>query len=129
MSIKSARQLVSAANAEVEIITPEAALALAREPNVTLVDVRESDEVRNTGKLKGAVHVLRGFLEFKADPQSPSHETAIEPDKHLVLYCASGNRPALAAKTLKRMGFARVAHVAGGFAALKDAGGSPEKPE
>ena len=129
MSIKSARQLVSAANAEVETITPDSALALARKPNVTLVDVRESDEVRNTGKLKGAVHVPRGLLEFKADPQSPSHETAIEPDKHLVLYCASGNRSALAAKTLKRMGFGKVAHVAGGFAALKDAGGSTEKPE
>ena len=129
MSIKSAKQLVSAANAEVDTITPEAALALAREPNVTLVDVRESDEVRTTGKFKGAVHVPRGFLEFKADPQSPSHEAAISPDQHLVLYCASGNRSALAAKTLKRIGFDKVAHVAGGFAALKNAGGTPDKPE
>ena len=129
MSIKSAKQLVSAANAEVDTITPEAALALAKKPDVTLVDVRESDEVLNTGKLKGAVHVPRGFLEFKADPQSPSHESAIRPDKHLVLYCASGNRSALAAKTLKGMGFDKVAHVAGGFAALKSAGGTPDTSE
>ena len=82
-----------------------------------------------TGKLKGAVHVPRGFLEFKADPQSTSHESAILPDKHLVLYCASGNRSALAAKTLKGMGYGKVAHVAGGFPALKGAGGTSEKPE
>ena len=129
MTIKSAKQLVSAANAEVDTITPEAALALANKPDVTLVDVREADEVRNTGKLKGAVHVPRGFLEFKADPQSPSHESAIRPDKHLVLYCASGNRSALAAKTLKGMGYGKVAHVAGGFPALKGAGGASETPE
>ena len=129
MSIESAKQLVSAANAEIDTITPEAALALARESNVTIVDVRETDEVRKTGKLKGAVHVPRAFLEFKADPQSPTHERAISPDRQLVLYCASGNRSALAAKTLKRMGFDKVAHVAGGFGALKEAGGPSESTE
>jgi rhodanese-related sulfurtransferase len=88
--------------------------------------VREGDELQKTGKLKGAVHVPRGFLEFQADPTSPTHKPELGGDKKLVLYCGSGNRSALSAKTLRDMGITNVAHVAGGFPALQQAGGSTD---
>ena len=77
--------------------------------------------------LKGAVHVPRGFLEFQADPTSPTHKPQLGGNKKLVLYCGSGNRSVLGAKTLKSMGIVNVAHVAGGFAALQQAGGTTEQ--
>lgn len=69
----------------------------------------------------------RGFLEFQADPTSPTHKPELGGSKKLVLYCGSGNRSALGAKTLKEMGITNVAHVAGGFAALQQAGGLVEE--
>ena len=90
------------------------------------VDVREGEELHKSGKLAGAVHVPRGLLEFQIDPNSSTHKPELSRDKKLVLYCGSGNRSSLAAKTLKDMGFEKVAHVAGGFAALQQAGGSTE---
>lgn len=101
-------------------------MKLTNDPNVVFVDVRESDERRKTGTLKGAVHASRGFLEFHADPNSPTHIKALSSGKRLVLYCASGNRSALAAKTLKSIGVSNVVHVAGGFPALQKAGGETE---
>ena len=94
---------------------------------LVFVDVREGEELQKTGKLKGAVHVPRGFLEFQADPTSPTHKPELGGNNKLVLYCGSGNRSALAAKTLKSMGFVKVAHVAGGFPALQQAGDSTER--
>lgn len=126
MNIKSAKELVSAANAEVETLSADAAVKLMDEPNVVFVDVRETDERRKTGVLKGSVHVPRGFLEFYADPDSPTHVKALSSGKRLVLYCATGNRSSLAAKTLKSMGITNVSHVAGGFPALQKAGGETE---
>jgi rhodanese-related sulfurtransferase len=84
--------------------------------------VREGEEVQKSGKLRGAVHVPRGFLEFQADPTSPAHKPELGGGKKLLLYCGSGSRSALAAKTLKEMGIDNVAHVAGGFPALEKAG-------
>lgn len=124
MLIKGVKELVAAANKEVESLSAEQALELTGD--VVFVDVREGEELRKTGKLKNAVHVPRGFLEFHADPQSPTHKAELKAGKKLVLYCGSGNRSALAAKTLTDMGFREVAHVAGGFAALKEAGGPIE---
>lgn len=127
MNVKSAKELVSAANAEVATLSAEDAVKLFDDPNVVFVDVRETDERRKTGALKGSVSVPRGFLEFHADPNSPAHVKALSSGKRIVLYCASGNRSALAAKTLKSMGIANVSHVAGGFPALHKAGGKTEK--
>ena len=126
MNIKSAKELVAAANADIVTLSADDAVKLIHDRNVVFVDVRETDERRKTGTLKGAVHASRGFLEFHADPDSPTHVKALSSGKRLVLYCASGNRSALAAKTLKSMGIANVSHVAGGFPALLKAGSETE---
>lgn len=127
MTTKSAKDLVTQANREVETLSAEEALRRLGQPDTILVDVREREELSKTGKIAGAVHVPRGFLEFQADSASPTHNAELVGSKRLVLYCASGNRSALAAKTLKDMGLGPVAHVAGGFAALEKAGGPVER--
>lgn len=123
MTMKSAKDLVAEANAEVETLSPEEALKSLGRADTVFVDVREREEINKTGKIAGAVHVPRGFLEFQADPAGPTHKAELGGGKRLILYCASGNRSALAAKTLQDMGLGTVAHVAGGFSALKKAGG------
>ena len=127
MTTLSAKDLVAAANREVETLTAEDAAKLVGDPNVVFVDVREGNEIEKTGTLRGAVPVPRGFLEFQADPSSPSHNPKLAGGRKLVLYCASGNRSALGAKSLKEMGITNVAHVAGGFAALQQAGAPLEE--
>lgn len=127
--VKTAKDLVGQANREVETLSGEEALKLAGDPDVVFVDVREGEELRKSGKLRGAVHVPRGFLEFQADPASPVHKAELGEGKKLVLYCGSGSRSALAAKTLKDMGFPKVAHVAGGFPTLVQAGGPREEED
>lgn len=122
MTTKSARDLVAEANRMVETLTAEDALELIGDPDVVFVDVREGEELQKTGKMQGAVHVPRGFLEFQADPTSLSYKPELGGGRRLILYCASGNRSALGAKALKEMGITNVAHVAGGFAALQQAG-------
>ena len=122
MTQKSAKDLVAAASREVETLSSEQALGLVGHPDVVFVDLRESEELHKTGKLKGAVHVPRGFLEFHADPNSQTHKPELSGGKKLILYCGYGSRSALAAKTLKDMGIENVSHVAGGFTALRQAG-------
>ena len=124
---KSAKNLVAEASRGLETLTGAEAANLVRDPNVVFVDVREGEELQKTGKVQGAVHVPRGFLEFQADPTSPTHKPELGGGKKLVLYCGSGNRSALAAKALKEMGIPNVAHVAGGFPALQQAGGPQEE--
>ena len=126
MTIKTEKELVAAANAVVETLSAETAAKMLGKPDVVFVDLREQAELEKSGKLKGAIAVPRGLLEFQADPASPTHLTALDPAKHLVLFCGSGSRSALAAKTLKDMGFAKVSHVAGGFSAIKNSGGETE---
>lgn len=126
MEQKSAKDLVADARREVETLSAAQAVELAGEPDIAFVDVREGEELQKTGKVKGAVHVPRGFLEFQVDPNSPTHKAELGGDRKLVLYCGSGSRSALAAKTLQDMGITRVAHVAGGFPALQQAGAKTE---
>ena len=127
MAIKSAKDLVADASRTIETLSGEEAVELVGNPNVVFVDVREGEELQKSGKLLGAVHVPRGFLEFQADPNSPTHKPALGGGKKLVLYCGSGSRSALGAKALQEMGIANVAHVAGGFPALEQAGGPREE--
>lgn len=127
MTTKSAKDLVAEASREVETLSAEEALKSLGRPDTVFVDVREGEEVRKTGKIAGAVHVPRGFLEFQADPASPTHKAELGGDRKLLLYCGSGNRSVLAAKTLNDMGLGPVAHVAGGFSALEKAGGPVEQ--
>jgi rhodanese-related sulfurtransferase len=116
MTIKAARDLVAQANSEVEVLDPAQARALFDGGKAQFVDVREPAEWAK-GRVPGAVHVPRGLLEWQADPSMPTHKAEFDQNRKLVLYCASGGRSALAAKTLKDMGYKDVAHVEGGFTA------------
>ena len=124
--IKSSKDLVAAANAEVETLTVDEAKALVGRDDVVFVDVREAKELEQ-GKLPGAVHAPRGLLEFYADPESPYHKAELGSGKRLVVYCASGGRSALAAKTLKDMGIGDVANLIGGFGGWKQGEGPVER--
>ena len=118
-------QLIGEALAEVASISVDDALALVGGEDALFVDVRERAE-QSAGAIAGAVAAPRGFLEFIADPASPMHDPALSSGKRLVVYCASGGRSALAAKTLQDMGYAEVANLTGGFQAWSEAGGPTE---
>ena len=117
----SVKELLAEANAAVPRVSPAEARALIGRDNVLIVDVRDPSEVQANGRLKGAVNVSRGMLEFRADPESPYHNPAFQKDKTLLVYCASGGRSALVGKTLKDFGYASVYNI-GGFKELADAG-------
>ena len=123
MLTKGFKALIAEANAVIETIPVKDAIGLVDDPKIQFVDLREAAEVAKSGTIKGAVHVPRGFLEFMVDPASPMHKPELAGGKGLVLFCASGGRSTLAARTLMDMGLTRVAHVAGGFEAWKAAGG------
>lgn len=112
--------LAEAKRAVPQIAPAEAERKLAA-PDVLLVDVRDANELQNGGKLKGAVHVSRGMLEFRADPASPYHNPAFQKDKTVILYCASGGRSALAGKALQDLGYRSVYNL-GGFKDAAEAG-------
>ena len=117
----SLKDMLAAANAEVPRVPPAEAKALIERGNTLVVDVRDAAELQSGGKIKGAVHVPRGMLEFRADPESPYHNPALTTDKTVLVYCASGGRSALSGKTLRDLGYASVVNI-GGFKELADAG-------
>src|SRR5271169_3701955 len=123
----SVKQMMEAANAAVPKITPAQAREMIAKGNTRVVDVRDAPEVQNSGKAAGAVHVSRGMLEFRADPESPYHDKNFSKDKTVILYCASGGRAALAGKLLKDMGYGQVYNI-GGFKDWAESGGAVEKP-
>jgi rhodanese-related sulfurtransferase len=120
------KQMLEAANAAVSKITPSEAREMIGKGNTLVVDVRDAPEVEKSGKVAGAVHVSRGMLEFRADPESPYHDKNFAKDKNVILYCASGGRSALAGKLLKDMGYEHVYNV-GGFKDWADSGGAVER--
>jgi rhodanese-related sulfurtransferase len=122
----SVKQMLEAANAAVPKITPAQAKELIAKGNTLVVDVRDGPEVQASGKVAGAVHVSRGMLEFRADPDLPSHDKNFSNDKTVILYCGSGGRAALAGKMLKDLGYDRVLNL-GGFKDWADSGGAVEK--
>ena len=117
------KEMLEAANTAVPKITPDHASDMIKKGNTLVVDVRDAPEVASSGRIAGAVHVSRGMLEFRADPESPYHDKNFDKDKAVILYCASGGRAALAGKLLKDMGYDKVYNV-GGF---KDWTGAVEK--
>ena len=119
-SAKSASQMVADAKARVENLTPD--MVSAEAGTALLVDLREPEEIRNSGLIPGAIHAPRGMLEFYADPTSPYHRAEFNPERRTILYCASGGRSALAAETLKGLGYSNVAHLDGGLKAWQAAG-------
>tara|TARA_B100000780_G_scaffold137057_1_gene95956 strand:- start:109 stop:492 length:384 start_codon:yes stop_codon:yes gene_type:complete len=119
MNIKSSQTLVSEALNEVRTITADEAFKLSNEGKCNLIDLRESGELDNTGKVKNSNHIPRGMLEFWLDPEGPYFKNGkLDMSKEMVLFCAGGLRSALAAKALKEMGFEKVSHIEGGFAAI-----------
>lgn len=117
----SVKQLMADANAAVPKIGIDEARRLVNQEGALLVDVRDGTEVAKSGKLKGATHVSRGMIEFRADADTPYHDPQFKKDRPVVLYCASGGRSALAGKVLKDMGYTKV-HNLGGFKDAADAG-------
>lgn len=126
--VTSVKQLVEAANAVVPRITAAQAQELIAKGNALVVDVREAREVQQSGKVAGAVHALRGMLEFLADPESPYHDPHFDKDKTVIAYCASGGRSALAGQMLKEMGYGEVYNL-GGFKDWADSGGAIDRAE
>ena len=120
MTNKSATDLVKEAKSQVENLSP-GQVNSEMQNGATLIDLREVEELTN-GKIAGAVHAPRGMLEFYADPTLPYHKKEFDRDKRIILHCASGGRSALAAATLKQMGYKDVAHLDGGFKAWKESG-------
>ena len=119
MAIKSSQTLVSEALSEVKTITADEALKLLNEDKCTLIDIREKGELDKTGRIENSNHIPRGMLEFWLDPDGPYFKSGkIDMNKEMVLFCAGGLRSALAAKSLKEMGFEKVSHIDGGFAAI-----------
>ena len=104
----SLKQMMEAANAVVPRITPAQAREMIAKGNALVVDVRDAPEIEKSGKVAGAVHVSRGMLEFRADPESPYHDKNFDKSKTVILYCASGGRSALSGKVLKEMGYHEV---------------------
>lgn len=123
----SVKEMIAAANEAVPRISAAEASAMMAAGEVLVVDVRDAPEVEKTGKVKGAMHVSRGMLEFRADPASPYHDAAFDPARPVILYCASGGRSALSGRTLKDLGYAEVYNL-GAFKDWADNGGEVDHP-
>ena len=121
MNIKSAQTLVLQALEEVKTISTDEAYQLSNNNKCNLIDIREKGELDKTGRVENSNHIPRGMLEFWLDPNSPYFKDGkLDMNKEIVLFCAGGLRSALAAKSLKEMGFENVSHIDGGFAAISE---------
>ncbi|MAS43691.1 Rhodanese-related sulfurtransferase [Albimonas donghaensis] len=129
MAIKSTKEMVKAANAELEVLTAEQAIALHGADDITFVDIRDIRELWRDGAVPGAWHVPRGMLEFWIDPDSPYAKEEFRSGKKFVFFCAGGMRSALATKIAADMGLEPVAHIETGFGGWKKAGGPVETVE
>ena len=120
MNIKSSQLLVSEALKEIKTINVDEAFKLTQENNCNLIDIRDVRELEKEGRVENSHHIPRGMLEFWLDPNSPYFQQGkLDQNKEMVLFCAGGLRSALAAKSLKDMGFEKVSHIDGGFGAIK----------
>ena len=120
MTIKSSQTLVSEALKKIKTITTDQAFDLFNDNNCNLIDIRDIRELQKEGQVENAKHIPRGMLEFWLDPDSAYFKDGkLDMSKEMVLFCAGGLRSALAARTLQDMGFEKVSHIDGGFAALK----------
>ena len=121
MTIKSSQTLVSEALKEIKTISTDDAHKMLDDNKCNLIDIRDVRELQKEGQVEGANHIPRGMLEFWIDPESVYFKQGkLDLNKEMVLFCAGGLRSALAAKTLKDMGFEKVSHIDGGFGAIKN---------
>ncbi len=125
--VATVKEMLAAANAAVPKIPVEDAQRLIAEEGALLLDVRDAPELEKAGRAHGAHHISRGMLEFRADPDTPFHDSALKKDRPVVLYCASGGRAALAAQLLTQMGYEKVFNI-GGLKDWVEAGGETEEP-
>ncbi|MBS1179003.1 MAG: putative Rhodanese-related sulfurtransferase [Proteobacteria bacterium] len=121
------KQMIDAAHAVVPRISPAQAQDLVASGQAVVIDVRDAPEVEKSGKVAGALHISRGMLEFRADPDSPYHDKTLHKDRPVILYCASGGRSALSGKTLKDLGYAEVYNL-GAFKDWVENGGPIDHP-
>ena len=120
MTIKSSQTLVSEALKEIKTISSNDAYKMFSENKCNLIDIRDIRELQKEGQVEGSNHIPRGMLEFWLDPDSVYFkEGKLNLEKEMVLFCAGGMRSALAAKSLKDMGFEKVSHIDGGFGSIK----------
>ena len=121
MNIKSSKTLVTEALSEIKTISPDEALSMMNEDKCNLIDIRDIRELERDGRVENSNHIPRGMLEFWLDPDSPYFKDGkLDMNKEMVLFCAGGMRSALAAKTLKDMGFEKVSHIDGGVGAIRN---------
>jgi rhodanese-related sulfurtransferase len=123
------KALIDEANAEIETVSAADAINIAHNGDVVIVDIRDPREIERDGRIPGAFSCTRGMLEFWIDPASPYAKPIFQQEKKFIFHCAGGMRSALAAKTAQDMGLKPVAHMVGGFAAWREAGGPVEKVE
>ena len=120
MRIKSSELLVTEALKVIKTINTEEAFKLHNESQCNLIDIRDIRELEKEGRVENSHHIPRCMLEFWLDPNSPYFKQGkLDQNKEMVLFCAGGLRSALAAKSLKDMGFEKVSHIDGGFGAIK----------
>ena len=120
MTIKSSNTLVAEALKEVKTINTDEAYKMLQEDKCNLIDIRDVRELEKQGRVENSHHVPRGMLEFWLDPESSyCKQGKLDLNKEMVLFCAGGLRSALAAKSLKDMGFEKVSHIDGGFGLIK----------
>ena len=120
MNIKTSKELVDEANKEIKVLSSEEVKSSYEKGDITLIDIRDIRELWKEGTIKNSIHIPRGMLEFWLDPESAYFkEGKLDLNKEMVLFCAGGLRSALAAKTLKDMGFEKVSHINGGFGAIR----------
>ena len=120
MNIKSSQTLVSEALDQIKTISTDEAHKMVSENQCNLIDIRDIRELEKEGRVENSQHIPRGMLEFWLDPESVYFKQGkLDLNKEMVLFCAGGLRSALAAKSLKDMGFEKVSHIDGGFGAIK----------
>src|ERR1700716_564768 len=123
------KALIDEANAEIETLSAVDSIKAAAGADVVIVDIRDPREIERDGRIPGAFSCTRGMLEFWIDPASPYAKPSFQSDKKFIFHWPGEMLSALAAKTAHDMGLKPVAHMGGGFAARRDAGGPVEKAE
>ena len=120
MAIKSSHTLVQESLKQIKTINADEAYELFQNDKCNLIDIRDIRELEKEGRVENSHHIPRGMLEFWLDPESAYFKSRkFDHNKEIVLFCAGGLRSALAAKSLKDMGFEKISHIDGGFGALK----------
>lgn len=125
--VTSVKEMMAAANAAVPKVSLQEAREMIANQGALVVDVRDAPELQASGKVKGALHVSRGMLEFRADADTPYHNAEFRKDRPIILYCASGGRSALSGKVLKDMGYENVYNL-GAFKDWAEGGGEVDRP-